>query len=467
MKLRFILTAAAAAAVGCGGGEASLDTLYSGVWAGYLGEDTFVFQFNADDQASAGVIHCIRDGLKYSELPISEVTWNPPALEARMDATGVVYSGTVGVNRITGELTSSVSPPIPLDLLLTNPEEISGLMALECEYTYSTPADLDDGLATGSCETHEITADMLEGIVDRIAAGEAGLIHSLLVAADGELVLEQYFHGYTAEDLHRTMSVTKSVSSLLTGIAVDRGLIPGVEEPICSYIPGFRQDIILKHLLTMSMGIGWTDEEAEKTHLTGEDFFGEISVRSASADPGTGFRYVNPDVNLLSGVIHSSTGLYPDQFAEQYLFQPLGIEEYDWSYGADRGHLLMDGSLHLRPRDMMKIGQLVLNRGSWSGTRVISEEWLNESFEPGWRVDDVFSYGYLWWLSEVNGSPVILASGWGSQFIAVIPDARLVIVTTGGNDDNGMNWRILRLLEETLIQSRTGGSATEGNSPGV
>ena len=112
----------------------------------------------------------------------------------------------------------------------------------------------------------------------------------------------------------------------------------------------------------------------------------------------------------------------------------------------------MDGALHLRPRDMARIGLLVMNGGTWNGLRVVSEEWLQRSTEAAWRVDEVFSYGYLWWLTQVNGSRVILASGWGSQFIVVIPDEELVIVTTGGNEDNGMNWEVLHLAQETLLQ---------------
>ncbi|MCK4749454.1 MAG: serine hydrolase, partial [Bacteroidales bacterium] len=274
----------------------------------------------------------------------------------------------------------------------------------------------------------------------------------------GQLVLEEYFHGYTRDDLHRLASATKSISSICVGIGLDMGFMQSVNQPLNSIFPQAGEDLTLKHVLTMSLGLDWSEEECNMIHGTGEEFFSYILSRSSSIPPGSVFRYTNPDVNLLSGVIHSSSGLFPDEFAERYLFEPLGITDYDWEYSSEDGHRLMDGSLELRPRDMAKIGQLVLQSGVWDGVQVVSDTWLAESTDEHFIVDDDFSYGYLWWLAEIQGeeqqSRVIIAIGIGSQFIAVIPDADTVIVVTGGNEDNGKELIILNLLVELIENSQ-------------
>jgi CubicO group peptidase (beta-lactamase class C family) len=206
----------------------------------------------------------------------------------------------------------------------------------------------------------------------------------------------------------------------------------------------------------MSMGLDWSDDEAENVHGTGPGMFDMILARESACAPGQEFRYVNADVNLLSGLLKQATGLFPEEFAEEVLFGPLEIRVWDWDYGETQGHRMMDGSLRLRPRDMGKIGLLVMEGGIWNGGRVVSEEWISESTSPSLPVDSLFSYGYLWWIASIptDGGEMrmILASGWGSQFVAVIPEADIVVVTTGGNDDNGKNWHVLRLVREVLFR---------------
>ena len=430
--------------VSCGDESVNPEALYSGVWTGPAGDDTLVFRFNLPGEDCPGVIHCINEGKQYSEMPMSTVIWEPPILEVHMAATGVTYSGVLREGMIEGRIGD-----LPLNLEASDPSAIPGLAAVEGNYVYFPPESVADGIAAGS-----LPAGTAEELVERISSGDAGLVHSVLIWSEGELVFEEYFHGYTVDDLHRLMSCTKSVASLLTGIALDNGMIDSVSVPLSSFFSGFPEGITLEHLLTMSMGLNWTDEESELVHRTGDAFFSEVSEMDQAVEPGTAFRYVNSDVNLLSGVIHRVSGMYPDRFAEEYLFGPLGISDYDWSYGETNGHRLMDGSLHLRPRDMLKIGVMVLQDGSWNGDRVVSPEWVSASVSPHIAVDEIFDYGYLWWLTDTYGTEVYLASGWGSQFIAVIPEFDTVIVTTGGNDDTGKNWEVLRVVWEVLFGQR-------------
>ena len=436
--------------------EETIGKLYTEVWVGEAGGDIFAFQFYDDaDLEGPGVIHCLREGRKYSELPMTTISWDPPYIEIFMEATGVTYAGELVENTIMGEISSGGETLSSMDLVWTPSADLEGFSPLTEEYTYSQPVFLDDGLPTGYCTDHGLAEEIIEQLVSAIASGEAGLIHSLLVISDGELIVEEYFNGYTESDPHRLLSVTKSISSILTGIALDQQSIDSVTVPLSVFFPEADTVLNLRHLLTMSMGLDWSDDEAENSHGSGDEFFSEILAREVVSEPGASFRYVNPDVNLLSGILKQSTGYYPDEFAEEFLFLPLGIDTYEWSYGECDGHRAMDGSLRLRPRDMAKIGLLILDNGVWNGERVISEEWISESTTEYLTADENLGYGYLWWIGSFphgeEDTKVILANGWGSQFIMVIPDAGIVITVTGGNEDNGKHWKIITLLKDILL----------------
>jgi CubicO group peptidase (beta-lactamase class C family) len=272
-------------------------------------------------------------------------------------------------------------------------------------------------------------------------------------------VVEEYFHGYGPDDLHRLASVTKSVASLLTGIAVDRGEIAGVDVPVVSFFPDLAppadprwQGITLHHLLSMTMGLDWGP--GEDPHGTGPEFFAEILRRRVVHEPGTRWAYHSANVNLLAGILHGATGDHADVFAEKHLFGPLGIDAYDWSFRATGGYRLMDGSLHLRPRDMAKLGLLLRDGGRWRGAQVVSAGWIARSTARIVDTDGPQGYGYLWWTGTIDGPggsrPVVFANGRGSQFIGWLPDRDLVIVVTGGNEDNGKHFAIVELLTAAL-----------------
>ena len=200
---------------------------------------------------------------------------------------------------------------------------------------------------------------------------------------------------------------------------------------------------------------GLLAREAEAEHGTGEDFFREVLARDAAFAPGERWLYVNAEVDLLSGVLAEATGEGPEIWARKKLFKPLGITEWRWNYGAEGEHRLMDGSLHLRPRDMLKIGQMVLDGGTWNGRRVISGEWIAESTARHMDADGTNGYGYLWWRMAMptpgGGTDIIAANGWGSQFICVFPEQDLVVVMTGGNQDNGKHMAPGLLMAQTIL----------------
>ena len=272
---------------------------------------------------------------------------------------------------------------------------------------------------------------------------------------------EEYFHGYSREDLHELQSVTKSVTSLLVGIARDRGEIGDLDEPVLKFFPEYAaaagagwEKVTLRHLLTMTAGLDWDRREAIRGPPTGPALFELALGRPVVHEPGTRFLYNNHDVNLLAGVLRRATGMQADEFAARVLFAPLGITAWDWELGRTEGYPAMSGTLHLRPLDMAKIGQLVLDRGLWRGEQVVSEEWIAEStrIAVGRQAE---RYGYLWTRietpPEAGGDEVITAAGSGSQFIHVVPALDAIVVTTGGNLGGNKEFAIGDVLVRRLV----------------
>jgi CubicO group peptidase (beta-lactamase class C family) len=448
--------------------------LTSKAWIGKAGPDDVVFRlWNGRDGSLAGEAHTIREGKHRTESPATLVVWNNPDIEIQMN-TGVIFKGTLdGTNkRIDGRLYYQGKSIAELPLDGVEPHSIKGLLARpapppgEPLYTYSVPARTGDGWEPSDPKAAGLEQDRLEALVTDVIEGKAGILHSLLIVSKGKLVLEEYFHGYEREDLHRLESVTKSVSSLITGIAIDRKKISGVDAPLSGFFPqhedlfeGEWKTVTLKHLLTMTIGAAWTEEEAERTHGAGDAFFRELLSRKFSHTPGEQWQYVSANVNLLGGVIKNATGKHADEFAKDYLFEPLGIKSWTWDYGMVDGYRLMDGSLALRPRDMAKLGVLVAARGSWRGKQVVSSEWILESTSPHVVPSEAGpeKYGYLWWLfylpSDTGTQEAVVANGKGSQFIAVFPALDLVVVTTGANDENGKQFAVGRLISEHILNN--------------
>ena len=238
------------------------------------------------------------------------------------------------------------------------------------------------------------------------------------------------------------------MASLVVGIALDQGLIRSIEEPVFSFFPELsdlrspdRDRILLSHLLTMSMGLKWV----EATPATGDDN-DEVRMHMApdacryvlglpvTALAGQEFFYNTGALALVSAIVRKATGRPLDEFARRVLFDPLGITEFEWS--RFKGDSDAGGGLRLRPRDMAKIGQLVLQGGRWNDRQIVSRAWIEASTTMKLGATDGQSYGYLWWLrsSRLNGRVVqsIAAQGRGGQSIRIVPELDLVVAVTAG-----------------------------------
>jgi CubicO group peptidase (beta-lactamase class C family) len=444
-----------------------------GVWVGDGGPDQFLFDLRgASPDSLVGAVHVMRNGKMDSELAITRAFYRPPDIEMFIESTKATYRGRVDLSRgrITGSLSFAGEPGPEMGLTWADPSGMPGFRALAGggRYVYREPG-AGDGWEVSAPEEVGLDRGSLEALVDAVARDEAGLLHSLLVVRSGKLVLEEYFHGYAPADLHRLASTTKSVSSLLVAAALDRGSIPGLDAPLLRYFPEDAanagpgwEDETLQDLMSMSMGLDWTPEEEESVHGTGRAFFRQVLARRVVDPPGTKWSYVNANVNLLAGVLFQATGRQADAWAAEVLFAPLGIGTWDWDYGKDGGYVLMDGSLQLRPRDLAKIGAMVAAGGRWDGDQVVGRKWIHELTKLHFRTGQPLSgYGDLWWLGELptehGTQPMIVANGWGSQFIVIFPRLDMVVVTTGGNDDNGRHPDIGMVLSRTLISPMQGG----------
>jgi CubicO group peptidase (beta-lactamase class C family) len=324
------------------------------------------------------------------------------------------------------------------------------------------PVERDDGWPVASLhEDKLIDRGALCRMADQLVASNA-IVHGILVVRGGKLVFERYFSGadeindrqianadFDADTLHDQKSVSKSVASLALGIAIDRGLIRSVDEPIFSFFPELsdlrsseKERIRLSHLLTMSMGLKWV----EATPSTGNEDNDEARMHMASdpcryvlglpvtAPAGQKFFYNTGALTLVSAVIRRAVGRPLDEFARETLFEPLGITRFEWT--RVKGDTDAGGGLRLRPRDMARIGQLVLGGGRWNGRQIVSKAWIEAAVTPRLEATGPYFYGYLWWLgrSVYDGREMhwIAALGRGGQSIRIVPDLDLVVVVTAG-----------------------------------
>ncbi|MBR0874276.1 serine hydrolase [Bradyrhizobium tropiciagri] len=325
------------------------------------------------------------------------------------------------------------------------------------------PAALDDGWTIASPDSVGMDGARLCGIAVRLSL-RSSQVHSVVVARHGRLVFEQYFAGidqpwgqpegrteFTATTKHDMRSATKSVTSLLVGIAIDRKLIAGVDASAVKFFPEYQSvksagwdAITLRHLLTMSSGfkwdetLPWSDPNNDEPHLAFDaDPIGYVLGKPIAAPPDTLWNYSGGATDLLGNIVERTAGKPLEAFARETLFEPLGITDLEWKTYKN-GKIAAAAGLRLRPRDAAKIGQLVLNRGQWNDKQIVSADWIAQSITPRFQAVGYFGgtlfYGYQWWvgrsLSEGKEVKWVGAFGWGGQRIIVVPDLDLVMMTT-------------------------------------
>lgn len=279
---------------------------------------------------------------------------------------------------------------------------------------------------------------------------------------------------YKKSELHTLQSVTKSITSILLGIALDLNEDYNVSNKALPLLTGYddsdfqdkrKQNITIEDLLTMRSGLQW-NEETDHNDDTNDCFLLEASdnwieyVMSKPMDtiPGTKFVYNGGGTVLLGKIVRTITGQRIDKWAEEKLFEPLGITDYYWKETPD-GEIDTEGGLYLKAEDLARIGALFLNKGKWKGKQIVSESWvatstspLLKNVKPQWR--DVTGYGYQWWVPEYTDDGrvgIYSANGYGGQYLMMAPEYNLIIVFNGWNINSEPKKSTYRVLRDRII----------------
>jgi CubicO group peptidase (beta-lactamase class C family) len=341
----------------------------------------------------------------------------------------------------------------------------------------------EEGWEAAAPEAAGLRAERLEALGPYLDGVAGANIHAVLVARHGRLVFEQYRRGpdrrwaealpeaaHGLDTAHDLRSVTKSIVGLLFGVALERGLVPGLDTPVLDLLPeyadlrtGGRDRIRLRHLLTMTSGLDWDENRPMGDPAHGEMRMWRSPDRLRTAlqpalveEPGEVWNYAGGSTELLGAVLARGAGMALDLFAERALFAPLGIRGAEWARFAD-GAPSASGGLRLRARDLLSIGQLVLDGGRRGEAQLVPQAWIAESLLPRiGAADRLFFYGHHWWLgrSLVAGREVAWAAGigLGGQRLFVVPGLDLAAVVTAGHYDDAMqSWLPLVILNRFVL----------------
>lgn len=308
-----------------------------------------------------------------------------------------------------------------------------------------------------------------------IASGEFKKIGSIVIARHGQIVYEHYFDG-DADTLRDTRSATKSITSMLVGIAIDQRKIPDVSQRILPFFPDKqplanpdrrKSEITIEDFLTMSSLLecdDWNEVSRgneERMYII-EDWikftldlpikgFAPWAKKPKDSPYGRSFSYCTAGAFTVGQVVARATHTPLQTFAERYLFAPLGITRVEWPY-SPLGLAQGGGGLRLRSRDLLSLAELYLDGGVWNGRTIVSKEWIATSTRPHVSIDDQTNYGYFWWLKKFAGVDAFYMSGNGGNKVAAFPALDVAVVITSTNyNTHGMHEQTDRLLNEYIV----------------
>lgn len=402
-----------------------------------------------------------------SEFKVDSIFLNSDSIRFFIPGWNCIYSGKIYDNNlINGGFTCSNEPFDTVNLIKNNDikqfltEAKPDCNNADFRYHYRKPGSFDEYIPATHFQT---TNDSLfiYSLIPEIISNQYGRINSFLLARNDSLICEEYFYGYARNDLHQIESATKSITSLLVGIAKDKGMISDLNEPLYKIFPEYNhlrtgdyKKITLNHILTMTSGFSNEYEPYKDYNRI------EYALKRELITPvGAKFIYDGGNTEILGAILKRKTGMYADIFAEKFLFEPLVIKKYDWSVFKQDSFPCMGGSLQLLPIDMLKTGLLVKNNGKYNNKQIISTDWINQSTSIKTTTNiEGDDYAFQWWKINIESNnkkyETIWANGLGSQFIYIVPGLNVIIVTTGYNYEydswaitNGIG-KYLYLLDE-------------------
>jgi len=348
------------------------------------------------------------------------------------------------------------------------------------EELYNIPESKNDGWAVAGLRDVGINQNVIENMLIKIDEEFYKNIHSIIIVKNGKLVFEGFYKknlsyvddyvNNTDIEIHAMFSVTKSIVSVLTGIAVEKGFIKDIYQkvyPLFTEYDDFKHwnenksKVIIKNFLTMRHGYDWDEltypysdsRNSYNKMYQSNDWVKYVLDLKMPYTPGTVFAYSSGASHTIGKLIGNSANTTVEDFAYKNLFKPLGIEKYIW-IRAKNG---VADDVYLTTRDMAKIGQMVLDGGVWMDKRIVSEDWINESTNMSVEFDDGDGYSYFWWkLFFENGGKIIastVAWGYGGQFIFIFKEYNLVVCFTSGNYANGLAKQPFEIIEKYILPS--------------
>lgn len=331
-------------------------------------------------------------------------------------------------------------------------------------YTYAVPNDPEEGLSISSLSVEGVNEAPITEVTDLIIREKYKRVDGLLILRHNRLIYENYFHGYSKDVMHNLYSAGKSITSLLAGIAIDKGFIDNVDVPILDLLPEYKniqnpdprkQEITIKDLLNMSSGLDCDDwYQFTESHMQESSDWVKFTLDLPMVnDPGATGSYCTGGVVTLGRIIENASGMSLEEFASQFLYKPLNITTWQWHRMPD-GRASGGGLFFLRPRDMAKIGLLMLNKGIWNDKQIVSPEWVTRCSEDQVKMPGPFDgYGYLWWKQSFTEEAIetYFADGNGGQQIFVIPSKDMVLVFTGGNKNTGIGQQNFQIVNDYIL----------------
>jgi CubicO group peptidase (beta-lactamase class C family) len=341
---------------------------------------------------------------------------------------------------------------------------LSATAAAQETQACGTPISNGDGWALARPESVDMDTGQLCQLDNFLAEWKEANIHAVVVARAGKLVMERYFTGpderwgtpigtiaHAPDVKHDLRSISKSVTSLLVGIALGEGKFPALDSPVIDQFPEYASlrnadnaRITFRQLLTMSSGLKWDEstpysdpDNSELRMIMAADPIRYVLEQPVIAQPGSTYNYNGGNTTLLGAVVSKVTGKRLDDYAKEKLFGPLGITDFEWVNLPSSGQPAAASGLRLRPRDTAKLGQLMVADGVWNDTQILPPGWTGSLMKPRLSGEGLYYYGYQWWLGRTMRNDKSLhwaaAVGYGGQRLYAVPDLDLVVVINAGH----------------------------------
>jgi len=318
---------------------------------------------------------------------------------------------------------------------------------------YEIPQLRNDGILVDDMSNVKVDADLMSSLIKLIEANNLtwfkdssrhstnkGCVDSFLLLKDGKLVVEEYFADSRWDKPHFQMSITKSITALALGIVIEQGNVKSEQDKILDYLPEVNvgkvpellKEIKISDVLSMQSGIRLSKDYQLKTNVKVEDCMPNIFEHCQMLEPGATYKYQGVDPEIISHIIYNTTGLSVEALVAEHLFKPMAINSYSFQ-SSPCGLTKTAAGMALSSRDMLKVGQLALDKGKWRGQQIISSDWM-EKVNTSAIDNGKHQYGYFWWQHQVsiNKKKIEIKSCRGAlgQFIYVIPELNCVAVFT-------------------------------------